>query len=81
MRAWQDQPGTLEEVEALETEVLSCANVARVLQASPTTIHDTAIQKPWLLGFPVIVVGESRVKIPKRAFLRYMRGLPKEETE
>ena len=64
---------TLEELEAYPGAVLTCAQVAPVLQANPYTIHLTARQRPELLGFPVIVLG-NRVKIPKAAFLRYMRG-------
>ena len=71
--AWNEQPKTLEEVEAIPGEILTCANVAAVLGASPNTVHLTAVQQPALLGFPVIVMG-SRVKIPKRPFLRFMRG-------
>ena len=72
--AWNEQPRTLEEVEALPGEVLTCANVAGILEASPNTIHVTAVQRPELLGFPVIVMG-SRVKIPKQPFLRFfLRG-------
>lgn len=76
--AWNEQPRTLEEVEALPGEVLTCANVAGILAASPNTIHVTAVQRPELLGFPVIVLG-TRVKIPKRPFIRFMRGEPEPE--
>ena len=73
------KPQTLEELEAMPGETLVCADVAGVLKANPTTLHDTAIQQPGLLGFRVIVAGR-RVKIPKRAFIRYMKGLPVEDT-
>jgi hypothetical protein len=63
---------TLEQIEALPQEVLTCAQVAPVLGANPATIHGQAMERPELLGFPVIVAG-SRVKIPKRPFLRFMR--------
>lgn len=63
---------TLEQLEALPVEVLTCAQVAPVLGANPATIHGQATDRPELLGFPVIVAG-SRVKIPKRPFLRFMR--------
>ena len=64
---------TLEELEALPVSVLTCAQIAPILQANAYTIHETAIQRPDLLGFPVVVMGR-RVKIPKAAFIRYMRG-------
>jgi hypothetical protein len=63
---------TLDQLEALPAEVLTCAQVAPVLCASPATLHLQALERPELLGFPVIVAG-SRVKIPKRPFLRFMR--------
>lgn len=63
---------TLEEIEALPGEILTCAQVAPLLQADPYTIHQQAMLRPDLLGFPVICAGR-RVKIPKRPFLKYMR--------
>lgn len=63
---------TLDQLEALPAEVLTCAQVAPVLCANPATLHLQALERPELLGFPVIVAG-SRVKIPKRPFIRFMR--------
>lgn len=68
---WKSQPRTLAEIEALPTEVLTCAQIAPVLGADPHTLHLQATDRPELLGFPVIVMG-SRVKIPKRPFLAFM---------
>lgn len=64
---------TLTELEALETEVLTCKQIAPVLMANPATIHLQAMECPEKLGFPVIVMG-SRVKIPRKAFLAFMEG-------
>ena len=64
---------TIEEVEALETEYLTCMQVAQILGASQQKIHMQAIECPEKLGFPVIVLG-SRVKIPRRAFIQFMKG-------
>ena len=75
MTAWKDQPRTLAEIEALDCEVLTCAQVAPLLCADPATIHGQAMERPELLGFPVICAGR-RVKIPKRPFLAFMRGGP-----
>lgn len=66
-------PDTLAGIEAIPGEVLVCADVAKVLKASPTALHDQAIFNPASLGFPVIVHG-SRVKIPKQPFLKFMKG-------
>lgn len=63
---------TLSELEALPGEILTCQQVAPVLNANPSTIHGQAMERPELLGFPVIVAG-SRVKIPKRPFIRFMK--------
>ena len=62
---------TLEQIAALPGEVLTCAQIAPLLNMNPATIHDQAIEMPWLLGFPVIVA-KRRVKIPKKAFIRFM---------
>lgn len=64
---------TLEEISILEREILTPAEVAPVLGMDRHTLHLCARQAPERLGFPVIVAG-SRVKIPKRPFLRFMLG-------
>ncbi len=61
----------LNELEELDREILTCQQVAPVLGSNPQTIHQQAMERPELLGFPVIVCG-NRVKIPKRAFLKFM---------
>ena len=63
---------TLEDLEAIPDEVLTCKQVAPILKADPYTIHLQAMDAPGMLGFPVIVAGR-RVKIPKRPFIRFMR--------
>lgn len=64
---------TYDEIRASTKEILTCAEVAPVLMANPATLHLQAIERPELLGFPVIVAGR-RVKIPRRAFIRFMEG-------
>ena len=68
---------TLKDLEALETEVLTCKQIAPVLMANPATIHLQAMECPEKLGFPVIVMG-SRVKIPRVPFIMFMSGKIKE---
>ena len=63
---------TLKEIEKSGKDVLTCAEVAPVLKCNPATLHMQAMEEPWRLGFPVIVMG-SRVKIPRRPFLTYMK--------
>lgn len=65
-------PLTLAEIEALDTEVLTCKDVSRVLCAGAYYLHEHAMKDPSKLGFPVIVHG-TRVKIPKQPFIRFMR--------
>lgn len=64
---------TLEDLDAMDTEVLTCRQVASILGACEDTIRLAAVQAPRQLGFPVIVAGR-RVKIPRRPFIRFMRG-------
>jgi len=70
---------TLKDLEALETEVLTCKQIAPVLMANPATIHLQAMECPEKLGFPVIVMG-SRVKIPRIPFILFMNGEIKRPT-
>ena len=65
-------PTTLREIEELETEVLTCKDVSRVLCAGAYYLHEQAMKDPSKLGFPVIVHG-TRVKIPKQPFVKFMR--------
>lgn len=63
---------TLDDLLELPGEVLTCAQVAPFLNANGATIHQQAIEDPAMLGFPVIVA-KSRVKIPKRPFVLFMK--------
>ena len=63
---------TLDELEALPGEVLTCQQIAPVIGANPDTIRGQARERPELLGFPVIICG-NRIKIPKKPFLQFMR--------
>lgn len=64
---------TLKEVEAYTDEFLTPKDVAKVLGCDAQTIRVQANRCPERLGFPVSIIG-TRVKIPKEAFLRFMRG-------
>ena len=66
-------PSTLQEIEEIPCEVLTCLQVSKVLCAGAYYIHEQAVQNPAKLGFPVIVHG-TRVKIPKQPFLKFMRA-------
>ena len=71
---------TLEELEQLPREMLTPAQIAPVYGADPQLIRIQARERPELLGFPVSILG-SRVKIPKRPFIRFMRELTTEGSE
>ncbi len=64
---------TLIEIEALPNEILTPAQAASALSMNQDTLRQTAFACPERLGFPVIVTGRY-VRIPKQAFLRFMRG-------
>lgn len=64
---------TLDEIKSSSKEVLTCKDVADVLACNPATLHMQAMEQPWRLGFPVIVMG-SRVKIPRKPFINFMNG-------
>lgn len=60
----------LTRIAASDKEMLSPADVAPVLGCNPYAINVAARSDPARLGFPVCRVG-NRVKIPRRAFLRW----------
>jgi len=60
----------LASIAANGKEMLSPADVAPVLGCNPYSINVMAKADPARLGFPVCVIG-NRVKIPRRAFLRW----------
>ncbi len=64
---------TIKDIELMDVITLTPAQVASVLNSDPQQIRATAKQRPELLGFPVIIVG-NRVKIPREPFLKFMRG-------
>lgn len=66
-------PETLEELEALPCETLTCKQVAKILNISEHLLHNQAVADPSVLGFPIIRC-RTRVRIPKTAFLKYLRG-------
>ena len=69
---------TLPAAERMGTTTLTPAQVASVLHSDPQLIRVAARQRPELLGFDVIIVG-NRVKIPREAFIAFMRGKGKEQ--
>lgn len=64
---------TLEEIEALEKEMLVPADIAPILGCQPYAINVATRNGKNPFPFPVIRMG-TRVKIPKKPFLKAMRG-------
>ena len=64
---------TISEIKALDREYLTPAQIAPILGCDPQDIRVAARQRPDLLGFNVAVVG-TRVKVPRRGFLKWMEG-------
>ena len=64
---------TLEEVISCKSEVLVAADISGVLHIDAQDIREQARKNPSKLGFPVIISKQS-VKIPKQAFIKFMRG-------
>lgn len=64
---------TLKDIETMDREMLTPNIVAAVLQADPQELRMQARERPDLLGFPTICIG-NRVKIPRAGFLAYCRG-------
>ena len=64
---------TLKELAALDVEMLTPTQVSEMTGLNPHTIRVAARTNPKALPFPVLVIG-NRVKVPKAAFVRWMRG-------
>ncbi len=64
---------TLEEIEKLPKEMLVPTDVAKFLGCTPYTINVCTRNGKNPFPFPIIRLG-TRVKIPKRAFIKAMRG-------
>lgn len=64
---------TLDEIRSLEREYLIPSEIAPILGVDAQDVRVAARQCPERLGFNVSVIG-SRVKVPKRAFIRWMEG-------
>jgi hypothetical protein len=64
---------TLNEIRAYGKEYLLATHIAPVLGLHPQSIRDQAREDSSRLGFSVILAG-TRIKIPRDAFLAYMKG-------
>ena len=64
---------TLKEIEHSDLEFLTPEQAAEVIGCKPYAINVQAKEDPKRLGFPVCMIG-TRVRIPRRAFLRWLEG-------
>ena len=62
---------TMEELLASNKAYLTPCEVAGVLGTTDQQVRVCARQRPELLGFPTIIMG-NRVKIPRIPFLEYL---------
>ena len=63
----------LSEIEALDRDFLTVAEVASCIKCDAQLIRDEASKSPKYLGFPVTKFGHS-FRIPKEGFIRWCRG-------
>lgn len=64
---------TVAEIEKLDRDFLSVADVAGCIKCNPQLIRDEASKSPKYLGFPITKIGHS-FRVPKEGFLRWYRG-------
>lgn len=64
---------TLSEIEKLDADFLTVAQVAGCLRCEPQLIRDEASKNPHYLGFPITKVGRAW-KIPREGFLNWAKG-------
>lgn len=63
---------SLEDIDNAPGETIDIKDAASFLGMDPQCMRNQAQEEPAKLGFAVIVVG-SRVVIPRRAFLHFIR--------
>lgn len=61
---------TIDEIKQSDKRFLTPDDIKDYLEADPQSIRVQAHNDPSKLGFPVVVLG-SRVKIPRKGFLKF----------
>ena len=64
----------LAEIEMLDTDFLTVAQVAGCIHCDPQLIRDEAGKDPKYLGFPITKFGHSW-RIPKVGFVNWAKGM------
>lgn len=65
---------TLAEIEKLDRDFLTVAEVAGCIHCEAQLIRDEATKSPKYLGFPISKIGRS-FKIPRIGFINWAKGL------
>lgn len=63
----------LAEIEMLDRDFLTVAEVASCIKCDPQSVRDQAEMNPQYLGFNIAKIGHS-YKIPRLAFVAWMKG-------
>ncbi len=69
----RDSPKTLEDIEALNKEMLIPADIAPIIGCNPYAINVCTQNGENPFPFPIIRMG-TRVRIPKIPFIKAMKG-------
>ena len=64
---------TLAEIEAMDADFLTVAEVAKFMRCEPQLIRDQAEREPKYLGFSISRFGHA-FRIPRLAFIAWMKG-------
>lgn len=64
---------TLAEIENLDCDFLTVAQVAECIHCGPQLIRDEAGKNPKFLGFPIMKAGHAW-RIPRLGFVRWCKG-------
>ena len=64
----------LAEIEKLDRDFLTVAEVAGCLKCDAQLVRDEASKSPKFLGFPITKIGHS-YKIPREGFVNWAKGM------
>ena len=64
---------TLADIEKMDADFLTVAQVAQVMRCEPQLIRDQAEREPKFLGFSISRFGHA-FRIPRLAFLAWAKG-------
>ena len=62
---------TIDDVKRMDSAMIVPAVAAAVIGCDPNRLRVVARQRPYLLGFPTVIIG-NRVKIPRLPFIKFL---------